>query len=759
LVATPFNASIRWGFDREPALTRDTTVSSTPPAGFGRFRVVHQLGAGVLGPVFLGVDPAGDRQVAIKAFPLDITPERAATLAAALDRLVATPLGHPSLVALIAAGAEGSTAYLVQEYVLAESVDAAVREYGPAPVPDALRLVGQLAGALDFAAVAGVHHGALHPRDVLVAPHEVRLTGLGIAGAFEEVGLRVTPRRPYAAPERRERADWGTPADVFSLAAVGFELLTGRRPGSVEALAADARSIPSPDPSALAEVFARALSPRPGDRYQTALAFAAALRQALTGEPIERPEAAPPAVASAALVAAAGAAAAGEEGEGTDEAAEGEETEGADEVAAGEKTEGADEVAAGQEPAAGEEAAAQAEALSAVPPELEVFQSEPARDAVETRSLEFEAGQGGEVAAAVAPPQEDLAAGEPEIRNEPALEAPAALPDAPVEAPIDELRSAEEISPQVAVPEGPSELGGETEPAAMAAPLLPLEVEPERPSLPLEKRGAAEAWESPPIEKRSATEAWEPPPIEERTAEAWQVTPPPAPPFVPGHPVAPPGVPRREAVMMHRSRRSGFPLSSLLAMLLLGLAAGFAGGYLVGRGEPGAGGSPPATATQPASDAGSSEAPPTVVDRPELATPGAAGDRPAGNGAEAAPRDEARADEPPPPAVPRPAEAAPRAAASRPVRTPAQSAGGRDEPEGPFEAPLLVISRPEGALVRLDGRPVGKTPLRLTAIRAGAHVVRLELSGYLPWTAAIQVVSGAQNRVTASLERRPGGIE
>jgi hypothetical protein len=71
----------------------------------------------------------------------------------------------------------------------------------------------------------------------------------------------------------------------------------------------------------------------------------------------------------------------------------------------------------------------------------------------------------------------------------------------------------------------------------------------------------------------------------------------------------------------------------------------------------------------------------------------------------------------------------------------------------------MVVSRPPGALVRLDGRAVGKTPIRLPAVSAGSHVIRLELTGYAPWTAGIQVVSGEENRVTASLDRRPGGME
>jgi serine/threonine protein kinase len=248
---------------------------------------VHQVGAGVLGPVYRGYDPEQDRAVAIKAFPLDLTPERARELAAELGRLPTVGLEHPAAVAPLAAGAEGSTVYLVQEYFVAESADVALKQYGPAPVPDAVRLIGQLAGALDTAAGAGVFHGALHPRDILVAPHEVRLTGLGVAAALERAGVRVPVRRPYAAPERVAGGPVSAAADVFSLACVAFELVTGRRPAqSGDEVTADTAAIDASDAVALAEAFARALSPRPEDRHPSALAFAAALKHALTGEPL-----------------------------------------------------------------------------------------------------------------------------------------------------------------------------------------------------------------------------------------------------------------------------------------------------------------------------------------------------------------------------------------------------------------------------------------------------------------------------------------
>jgi serine/threonine protein kinase len=248
---------------------------------------VHQVGVGVLGPVFRAYDPEQDRAVAIKAFPLDITPERARELAADLGRLPALGLEHPAVIAPLAAGSEGATVYLVQEYFVAESADVALKQYGPAPVPDAMRLVGQLAGALDAAAAAGVHHGALHPRDILVAPHEVRVTGLGVAEALERAGVRAPLRRPYAAPERASGGQATAAADVFSLACVAFELVTGRRPAqSGDAVTADTAAIQAAVTVALAEVFARALSPRADDRYPAALAFAAALKHALTGEPL-----------------------------------------------------------------------------------------------------------------------------------------------------------------------------------------------------------------------------------------------------------------------------------------------------------------------------------------------------------------------------------------------------------------------------------------------------------------------------------------
>src|SRR5262249_15479354 len=157
-----------------------------------------------------------------------LPPERVHQLVASLDALSVAELSHPIIAAPVAAGISEVSAYFAQEYVSAGSLDQAIREYGPAPAADALRVAAQLAGALDFAAVVNVAHGSLHPRDVLISADTARLTGIGIARALEQVGVAAPVRRPYSAPERTSGAAWDRRADVFSLAALIHELLWGR---------------------------------------------------------------------------------------------------------------------------------------------------------------------------------------------------------------------------------------------------------------------------------------------------------------------------------------------------------------------------------------------------------------------------------------------------------------------------------------------------------------------------------------------------
>jgi serine/threonine protein kinase len=268
-------------FLQEYSLNTDA-AGTAPPDAFGPFRVLHQIGAGALGPVFRAYQPEQDRLVAVKLFRLDLPPERAYQLVAELERLIAADLTHAGIAAPLATGISDVSAYLAMDFVAADSLDIVIRDQQRTTPSDVVRVASQLANALDLAAAIDIMHGALHPRDVLLSDDEVRVTGIGIARALEEVGSAAPIRRPYTAPERAAGGPWDRRADVFSLAALVFELLTRRRvsgPGdqSFDAFA----GLAGASAEALDRVFDRALAEQPGDRFATAGDFARALQAAV----------------------------------------------------------------------------------------------------------------------------------------------------------------------------------------------------------------------------------------------------------------------------------------------------------------------------------------------------------------------------------------------------------------------------------------------------------------------------------------------
>jgi serine/threonine-protein kinase len=234
-----------------------------------------------LGPVFRAYDAERERLVAVKLFTLDLPPEKVHQLVAEFERLIAAELTHPALALPLATGITGVSAFLAQDYVAAESLDLAVREYGAAPPVDVMRVAAQLAGALDFAAVVDISHGALHPRDVLLSTDDTRLTGIGVARALEVVGVAVPVRRPYTPPERIAGAAWDRRADVFSLAAMIHELLWARRiSGTGMRAVENLTHVEGGDLDRLRAAFGRALADDPAERFETALEFAEALKAA-----------------------------------------------------------------------------------------------------------------------------------------------------------------------------------------------------------------------------------------------------------------------------------------------------------------------------------------------------------------------------------------------------------------------------------------------------------------------------------------------
>ena len=265
-------------------LTRQDDASHTAPDAFGRYRVIHQVGVGVLGPLFRATDPDENRAVAVKAFRLDLTPEQTERFADALADVVEVSLDEPAIVAPLDTGTARDMPYLVSEYVPGDSLDVVLRGAAGRPA-NAAGLVAQIADAVDAAHARGIVHGALHMRDVIVSGDRARVTGFGVASVLEHVGFRAPVRRPYAAPELVTGRRWGPEADRYAVAAIAYELLTGlRAAGTDDHLLEQLRTVVGPgipDMSGLQQAFRNGLADDTALRPASAASFAAAIGAAL----------------------------------------------------------------------------------------------------------------------------------------------------------------------------------------------------------------------------------------------------------------------------------------------------------------------------------------------------------------------------------------------------------------------------------------------------------------------------------------------
>jgi serine/threonine protein kinase len=244
--------------------------------------VLHQIGNGVLGPVYRAQDEARDRLVAIKVLHLDAPPELAAEVAAELDDLVSHWPGHPGLVTVVAAGLEGSTPWLALEHVEWPTLDTRLRAGVRFPPDETAALVTRLADAIDASHARGIVHGGLHPRDVFVDGRgAARLSGFGLTRVLARAGLPCPIRPPYSAPELIAGRAPEPASDRFALGAIAFELVTGKRAVGTGAEAASRPALEAPDIERARTALAAMLAEEPDHRPSSAGVFARTLASAI----------------------------------------------------------------------------------------------------------------------------------------------------------------------------------------------------------------------------------------------------------------------------------------------------------------------------------------------------------------------------------------------------------------------------------------------------------------------------------------------
>jgi len=283
----------------------------------GRYDLECTLGRGGMATVYLARDPRHRRRVALKV----LHPELGARLGPRrFQREIETAanLSHPHILPLHDSGAAAGLLYYVMPYVSGESLRARLRHEGRLAVPDALRVVREVADALDYAHRHGVVHRDVKPENILLdedghalvadfgiaraEQHDEAGTSAGVPGVFPDSFTgqgRVIGTPAYMSPEQaRGRRDLDGRSDEYSLACVAFELLAGTAPftgSSIHQLAERPTQAPPslaarrPDlPLAADAVVARALALAPDARFETTTAFAEALAVSISDAPSHR---------------------------------------------------------------------------------------------------------------------------------------------------------------------------------------------------------------------------------------------------------------------------------------------------------------------------------------------------------------------------------------------------------------------------------------------------------------------------------------
>lgn len=271
---------------------------------FGRYRIVSLLGRGGMGEVYEAQDTVKGRTVALKILPEQLSRDHSFKARFQRESRAAAILQAPNVIPIHDWGEVDGALYIDMRLVRGKNLSALIED-GPLSPARTVHIVSQVAAALDAAHEAGLVHRDVKPDNVIVTTDDFcYLVDFGIAATKGEVALTMTGTQigtmKYMAPERFGTGESTAAVDVYALACVLYECLTGGVPFQtqrIEQAIAAHMTTPPPRPSAVNptvpqafdEVVARGMAKQPGDRYPTAGALGRAAREALTAGPAPAP--------------------------------------------------------------------------------------------------------------------------------------------------------------------------------------------------------------------------------------------------------------------------------------------------------------------------------------------------------------------------------------------------------------------------------------------------------------------------------------
>jgi serine/threonine-protein kinase len=260
-----------------------------------RYRIIHLLGRGGMGEVWRAHDTVTDRIVALKVLPSHFAEDSVFKERFRREAHAAAQLNEPHVVPIHTYGEINGRLFVDMRLIEGRDVETVLAE-GPLSPARAVLIIEQVAKAVHAAHKVGLVHRDIKPSNILLDDDDFAyLIDFGIARAAGETGLTATGgvigTLRYMAPERFSTGEADARSDIYALACVLYECLTGSRPfpgDSMEQQLAGHLAAPPPRPSdtgAPAEfddVIATGMAKDPGARYPTTVELARAARDAIT---------------------------------------------------------------------------------------------------------------------------------------------------------------------------------------------------------------------------------------------------------------------------------------------------------------------------------------------------------------------------------------------------------------------------------------------------------------------------------------------
>lgn len=278
----------------------------------GQFQILQKIGTGGMGAVYKALQPAMNRMVAVKILHPKLTNRKDLVARFRREARAMSHLTHPNTVKVFLYGElEDGSLYIIMEFLEGKNMNQTVRAEGPMPMERGLPILIQVCGALEEAHRSGIIHRDLKPENIFLC----KQGGLTDFAKVLDFGLaKVTERemRPGSIILTQEGMVFGTPefmspeqaqgksltpaSDIYSLATILYEALTGKLPFecktamdflshhvSHKPIGLSQRVPGRTFPPLLDQIIARALAKKPEERFASAADFASAMQVVLQG--------------------------------------------------------------------------------------------------------------------------------------------------------------------------------------------------------------------------------------------------------------------------------------------------------------------------------------------------------------------------------------------------------------------------------------------------------------------------------------------